>query len=628
MNRLTRRFAANVLVVFAMSLPATGSLGREAALAAPSAGACGTWTQDTDTNAVLALDRSPEGLLWAATRGGVVRWDPAARSSTIYTAADGLPGNWAVAVEAVLDRDVWAATRHGVAHFDGRTWSDRDEGLGGVRVLGIAVGTDESIWAISDGSYVLHTYKEDRWREVYVRELGTYGKVDIAVAADGGVWVATTGGLLRWDPATESAVLFDMASGLPSNQVKSVVAVRGSEIWAGTVGGVVRRLDGKWTTYDTRDGLADDYVAAVADDPIGGVWALTRTGLSHFDGTRWSTFPMSATWPPGEILSIAGATERIAFAGLPDGLGRFSNGAWDIWRTAGQIANNSVNEILADDAATLWAATNGGVSMTRGGSWTSYSVADGLPSALVLSVDAWSSAIWAGTNLGPAELADGRWEPAGHRPAERIEDIAGQEGGELWLATFQNGASAFDGRSWRDFGPRDGLASSATDAVAIDDSGVVWIGTDNGISRYDGRTWSTFRSVDGLAGDAVKDVTIAPDGAVWVATSGGVSRFTDGRWTSYRKSDGLIHAAATSVAADTDGSMWFGTLGGLSHLRGGVWTSFTVREGLGDNVVNDVVVDGDGTVRVATLAGVSSLARSRMAPCTASIHLPLAMRWR
>ncbi len=61
-------------------------------------------------------------------------------------------------------------------------------------------------------------------------------------------------------------------------------------VW--NLGGGVSKFDGtNWTRYDTTDGLADNYICAIAIDALGNKWFGTnKGGVSKFDGTNWTNY--------------------------------------------------------------------------------------------------------------------------------------------------------------------------------------------------------------------------------------------------------------------------------------------------------------------------------------------------
>jgi len=83
--------------------------------------------------------------VWAATAGGVARWDGVAW--TAWTTADGLPSNDVRAIAVDADGIVWVATAGGPATFDGTAWHGYGpaDGVPAVDVMDVAV-TPWGVW--------------------------------------------------------------------------------------------------------------------------------------------------------------------------------------------------------------------------------------------------------------------------------------------------------------------------------------------------------------------------------------------------------------------------------------------------------------------------------------------------
>ncbi len=99
------------------------------------------WTTYPGINDVQAAAFARDGALWAATNAGVVRWNLADRTYSLYTAADGLASNLATDVAIASDGSVWAATLAGVSHLEGNRWTSytQADGLVSSAVQAIAV---------------------------------------------------------------------------------------------------------------------------------------------------------------------------------------------------------------------------------------------------------------------------------------------------------------------------------------------------------------------------------------------------------------------------------------------------------------------------------------------------------
>ena len=108
------------------------------------------------------------------------------------------------------------------------------------------------------------------------------------------VWVGTTAGLAKISKVTGRTVFYNKAnSGLPDNDVHSVMLDSGGRAWIGTGHGGAALFDGtRWTIYNqSNSGLPRDSVSCIAQDSAGVMWIGTRCGgLARFDGTNWSVY--------------------------------------------------------------------------------------------------------------------------------------------------------------------------------------------------------------------------------------------------------------------------------------------------------------------------------------------------
>ncbi|MCL5281778.1 MAG: ATP-binding protein [Planctomycetes bacterium] len=342
---------------------------------------------------------------------------------------------------------------------------------------------------------------------------------------------------------------------------------------------------GVWRTYTYLDGLADNFVNAIASDALGRIWFGTQTGLSVFDGRAFATFTRK------------------------DGL-----------------VSNWVYALYPDPEGTLWIGTENGLSRYDGKTFTNFTTQDGLAGAKVLAIcrDA-RGRLWIGTDGGLSRYEGNKLVICAGRadlPANDINAMVEDGQGNLWLGTGA-GLVHYDGRQFHTFTVGDGLVNDSIRALHRDRRGILWIGTFQGLSRYDGRTFLNFTVADGLAHDTINAIEEDVDGRLWLATEGGVSLYNDQGFVTFAPRDGLAYGRVGAVHQDTHGLLWFGTFrGGVSRYDGRSLVSFTTRDGLAGNAVRAIAEEPKGTLWLGTNSGPTRYEGGRFTNCAGRDGLP------
>jgi ligand-binding sensor domain-containing protein len=100
----------------------------------------------------------------------------------------------------------------------------------------------------------------------------------------------------------------------------------------------------------------------------------------------------------------------------------------------------------------------------------------------------------------------------------------------------------------------------------VDSKGLVWDGFyGGGVSVWDGKSWKTYSERDGLADNRVHMFTELPDGDILVGLNGAISRFDrdEGQWTSHWPSRRFRRRFRTVFHDVRRERVWFGGDGGL-----------------------------------------------------------------
>ncbi|HEY0063915.1 MAG TPA: two-component regulator propeller domain-containing protein [Telluria sp.] len=169
-----------------------------------------------------------------------------------------------------------------------------------------------------------------------------------------------------------------------------------------------------------------------------------------------------------------------------------------------------------------------------------------------------------------------------------------------------------------------GLAQESVLAVAQDNDGFMWFGSQGGLSRFDGYRFTTYRNavsdVRTLANNWVRVLLVDRRGRLWVGTDGGLDLYNPFTQTfrhfapdeKERRGNGNRHIRA--IIEDGANGLWIATSDGLQHFdpdtgRFKVFHHVPDESGtLSHDQINALARDASGRLWVGTHGGLDSLA--------------------
>ena len=329
-----------------------------------------------------------------------------------------LPGGHGAPIAVDSDGNLWAVERRaegepiGLSRFDGTTWSRPDSSVtyptggissivadpeGGVWVLAHDPEAAASVPPSQDQRTLVH-FDGSSWSQTPVP--GAIGEIPwwrgmLAVAPDGGVWVAGMSGVARYDP------------------------------------------DGQWRTFGAADGLPAEPREELRSVVVAGdeVVVVSSVGAHRFDGTQfvplWSD-PASVQRLPGPLVAVS-RDEVWAPGRRYGGWWRHRNGAWEPVgpQEDATEAMGFESGVVASDGA-VWVPTPVGLVRVDGDDWTVMSERDTSRQQLAAGPD---GSVWAIEGGTVVRLdADGSRTPLDYLPGFSPERLAVGPDGALWAA--------------------------------------------------------------------------------------------------------------------------------------------------------------------------------------------------
>ncbi len=469
---------------------------------------------------------------------------------------------------------------------------------------------------------------------------------DIVFGAGGVVWLASAGGLTRFEPdAPDPGATFftynAANSPLLANGIRSLDMDASGRLWM--VNGDVNLspaifsfdpATNSWRRFDLGEELpwpsTFKLLDAVHVGPSGHVWAThgVLNGLAEFDGHAWTLHQGGA--PFGAALEDLAGNVWLTTAG--QGLWKWNGTSFQNWPTLGGTV--TITGLDMDATGLVYVSTWYGPTyrMVGGTTPTLFVNAGALPYHIEPRPN---GEVWIGNYGGNGVLGTARHYSADGTLLERIQtyncglpdyfvdEIFTDLEGNLWFATGEAGITRMLGSSgekdaptkWRNFGNHNDLAepypwagNEPMRCMLPEGQGVIWM-AGNGIGRWQEATgtftgfWNWQNS--SLSVDLVNDLARDANGDLWAATDGsGVFRFNGTNWEHHSFSNPYSYGQERilALATDHDGLMWVGAEYGLHTFDGTTWKALHLDGKLPFNAfnVNDIEVGPDGAVWVCT----------------------------
>jgi ligand-binding sensor domain-containing protein len=341
------------------------------------------------------------------------------------------------------------------------------------------------------------------------------------------LWGATPGGAFNFSCLDTVLIKhYTNTEGLPQIEVNALAADQQGQLWFGTNGGGLARLDttsSHWDYYGLIDGLLSDTVTALCcHDSY--IFAGSQQGLSFLNGDNWQGFLLSQIMPQAQTISCLAVLKDTLWVGTDAGL-----------------AKSAVSDII--------------ILLS---SWKRDSLVS-LSSRSVLSVFLKDTLMIVGTTSGAAKFNGTSWLAYSQLNSLQVRSIL-QYGDSLLFAT-NSGIRLSDHGLWSSFST--GLLTSQTYSLSSDGSGNIWCGTEQGIATLGNGSWHPYK-FNCLSGYNCFRVALDKSLSPWIAVPYyGINHLCAGTWYNYNSANTgfSLESSQSAMYVDHVNTLWFGTWG-------------------------------------------------------------------
>lgn len=492
------------------------------------------------SNDITAMTMLPDGTLWIGFYYGGASLMRQGHLQH-YAAGEGFPSGMVLTFGKTHDGAVWAATEGGLARFDAGRWQSIGEtwGFPSKRADWLIVASDGTLW-VTTGEQLVFLRKGSHRFESTDQSAAKYAIV--AQAPDGTLWLSDHShgtraltGLSAEHPRLDHAAIAATTEFADSNRLlfDSYGNLWGTNVDAGgiyrvaSIGGLDSGASLKPTDIaeriDRTNGLISDRAVPLLQDAEGTIWAGTNMGLASFHRNSFSvpshiklgsasdyamaTDRQGVVWTAngGTLLRMAGNDGEVIRDDLPDiGGAQFSNQG-DLWLVGR-------NRLLSLHDKTL------------------SSIPLPLPPTATkveaLAIDAMGEPWISLAEHGLYHRHDGQWVPA--KPVQSWAtltptSLATDTAGRLWIGYADNKLAVFDGHEARTFTANDGLRVGNITTINAAGKDVL-IGGELGLARLRDNHVESMVIADNDVFSGITGIIETAKGDLWLNAGKGVVR--------------------------------------------------------------------------------------------------------
>ena len=463
----------------------------------------------------------------------------------------------------------------------------------------------------------------------------------LAVRPEGGVWVATEGGLCLFEGSNCKSLPIQEARRLPQRSFTSLLIARDQSLWAGTEGGgLLHLVQGRLESFGPKEGLSDGYVRAIYEDSRGCIWVGTDLGLFQKKGSAFQYVPFSKSAAPQFVhgivedksgqLIVGGKSLIVVNSGVVSSVKSWGGSdrpqiKSSVFTKEGYLIVGTVDGVFEMDGdhfrrlpfphvdieslcqtgdGAIWAGTvSAGLWRLKGTVATKVEFGEGniVRTVLAMTTDA-RGRLWIGTQAGLTRIEEtgAHFIPSLALVVDR-ETLAISADGSVYLVN--GNVYRVENRKLRAQSFSIPKNTKILDALFAKDRSI-WLGTaGNGVYHVDpkGRvTQYSTRSRHKLSTDYPRGIIEGTHGDIWVATEYGVDVIRKGVDGPIYSLSGLRSHGVRTMFLDNSGCIWIGTDEGPAVSCNGAMVQNQATSSLAGEEIWAIAEDSSGTMWFGT----------------------------
>ncbi len=449
---------------------------------------------------------------------------------------------------------------------------------------------------------------------------------------------------------------FGMDEGLPQSSVNDIVQDKDGYLWIATFGGLVRFDGYTFTTFNRSNtkGMNFDRSVILFEDSKGNIWAGTEQGIVKFDGHKMVSYPIdinASSFIPRDFKEDNAGRIWVSLNGSPY---LFNNDRFEL-KTTIELEKYNIDEIVKD-ASGVWLFLERALVKSLGDSlYKILDLRDDIETSIIdfIEYPVNSGDYFIGTSGDGILKFNGEkislLDEEKSASSRDIRNFYIDNKNRLWLNSYQ-GTAIWNGSRFISFSE---IESEQNIDIQIstmleDNEGNLWLGSGaNGLFRLTTSNINMIDYNDGLFNQNMLSLTSLNDGSYLFGTNcGGVytyknntteasvinkylpnpciwAVFQDSKGRIWFSSDGLYMTESLeengivfdedegfegenvfAITEDLNGNIWIGCSNGVFSYNDSGFKKYSTPQGVNIPEVRTFFEDKEGTIWVGTISGI------------------------
>lgn len=402
---------------------------------------------------------------------------------------------------------------------------------------------------------------------------------------------------------------YNVEEGLAQSQVSDLAQDAGGYLWIATRGGL-SRFDGmKFTNYSKNQGLISNQLSDLFIDNENKLWVGAEGGISLYDNTKFLSFQFKEEFSKYQVNDMALANDTLYIGTNGGGVIRFANNQFYYPGDEGLLNVRSIDFFNEQ----LLAGTRNGVYKIHKGKNPERIAALEFTNDMSISVVyAKNDKLYIGSYSGDGVFEfDPSFQQTNHFTTQkgmindRVRAILNDNQSNNWMVS-KTGIIKISNGEITNFTSQNGLPHDNINCVLQDNDGNMWFGTDGkGICLFTGEAFVNYQQKDGLSSDFVMSIVEDTMGDLWFSTyGGGITHWNSGKPKSYSMVDGLTNNTVWTSLRDRNGILWFGSSSGVMRYIDGQFQQLELTGEQKSTKVTYLFEDDEGKIWIGGQYGV------------------------